>query len=100
MKGTLVGFEPVKYVSTKTGQEVEGLKLYLTVNSADVVGKKVKEEFISKQANGVYKQIEQYFNGDVDKLIGAKLDIDYNVERRGNNTYTSITDIDIELVGD
>ena len=52
MKGKIVGFESVNYVSKK-GENIEGVRLYLNVNSNEVIGQKVGEEFI-RAGSSVY----------------------------------------------
>lgn len=94
MKGKIVGFETVDYVSKKTGNPVNAVRLFLNIKSNQVIGMKVGEEFISKDSS-VYKIIEPYLNGDVDALIGADVFIDYNVEQRGNTSFKEICDLDI-----
>ncbi|MDY2848126.1 MAG: hypothetical protein SOU50_07900, partial [Oscillospiraceae bacterium] len=92
MKGKIVGFNTMDYVSKKTNQEVKGVTLYLIVKSSDVIGDKVKEEFI-KSDSSVYKALNPYLCGDIDSLIGADVTIDYNVEKRGNFTFTDICEL-------
>lgn len=94
MKGKIVGFNTLDYVSKKTNQEVKGVTLYLTVKSSDVIGDKVKEEFI-KADSSVYKVLAPYLSGDLDSLLNADVTIDYNVEKRGNFTFTDICELEI-----
>lgn len=91
MKGKIVGFETVNYVSKK-GEKIEGVRLYLNVNSNEVIGQKVGEEFI-RAGSSVYNVLAPYLSGDIDALIGADVFIDYNVETRGANTFKSIADL-------
>lgn len=94
MKGTIVGVEPVSYVSKKDGKEVNGVKLFMTVKSNDVIGCKVAEEYL-RAGSSIYKPVQEYLEKDVDSLIGAGVAIDYNVEQRGSNTYKEICDLEI-----
>ena len=54
-KWIVEGFKEVKYQSKKTGRQVEGTSLYLSSDpiTPDIIGKEVKEVFISRQ-NCVY----------------------------------------------
>lgn len=94
MKGKIVGIEPVKYTSKKDGREVNGVRLFMTVKSNDVIGCKVSDEFV-RAGSSIYKPIEKYLEGNVDDLVGAGVVIDYNVEQRGSNTYKEICDLEI-----
>lgn len=94
MRGTIVGFQSVDYTSKKTNQPVKGVTLYLTVPSSDVIGRKVKEEFI-KEDSSVFKVLRPYLDSDVDGLIDADVFIDYSVDKRANMTFTDICDLQV-----
>lgn len=94
MKGKIVGFETVDYISKKTGERVEGVRFFLTIKSNEVIGMKVGEEFVSK-GSSIYKVVDPYLNGNVDDIINADVFIDYNVEQRGANTFKEICDLEI-----
>ena len=94
MKGKIVGFNTLDYVSKKTNMQVKGVTLYMTVKSSDVIGDKVKEEFI-KADSSVYKVLEPYLSGNIDALVNADVSIDYNVEKRGSLTFTDICELEI-----
>lgn len=94
MKGTIVGVEPVNYTSKKDGKQVNGARLFMTVKSADVIGRKVAEEFL-KEGSSIYKPLAQYLADNVDDLIGSDVVIDYNITERGSFTYKEICDLEI-----
>jgi len=97
MKGKIIGIEPTDYVSKKTGEAVKGVRLIITCKSQNVFGVTAKEEFI-KADSPIYKQhLEKILNDDIDSLIGADVMIDYEVNKRGNFTFTDIVDFDITL---
>lgn len=95
MKGNIIGIEPTDYVSKKTGEAVKGVRLIITCKSQNVFGLTAKEEFI-KADSLIYKQhLENLLNNDIDSLIGADVMIDYEVNKRGNFTFTDIVDFEI-----
>ena len=97
MKGNIIGIEPTDYVSKKTGESVKGVRLIITCKSQNVFGLTAKEEFI-KADSPIYKQhLENLLNNDIDSLIGADVMIDYEVNKRGNFTFTDIVDFEITL---
>lgn len=62
------GFKEVNYQSRKTGRQVEGVTIYLSAAPAspDVVGREVKEIYLSRSAC-VYKPV-----------VGDKVSVFYN----------------------
>lgn len=94
MKGTVVGFQTLDYVSKKTNQHVKGVTLYLTVPSSDVIGRKVKEEFI-KEDSSVFNVLRPYLDSDIDSLVDADVFIDYAVDKRANMTFADICDLQV-----
>lgn len=97
MKGNIIGIEPTDYVSKKTGEAVKGVRLIITCKSQNVFGLTAKEEFI-KADSPIYKQhLENLLNNDIDSLIGADVMIDYEVNKRGNFTFTDIVDFEITI---
>lgn len=98
MKGIIVGFEPVDYTSKKTGDPVKGATLYMNCKSGDAFGYVNKDEFIS-QSSPIYNRViapllEKFYDESSD-VYGATIIIDYDVTKRGNNTFTSISDMQI-----
>ena len=71
MKGIIKGFEPVDYMSKKTGQPVKGATIYFDCKSKDVFGYVGKNEYIA-ESSPLYKRcIEPIF----DKLCDEDSDI-------------------------
>lgn len=100
MKGILVGFEPVDYVSKKTGKQVEGCTLYLNCKSQEAFGYVCKEEFVSKSSPLYKRSIEPVLEKLCDEssdIYGATVIIDYDVTKRGNSTFTDITEMTFEV---
>lgn len=100
MKGIIVGFEPVDYVSKKTGEPVKGATIYMNCKSGEVFGSVCKNEFVS-ESSAIYKRaiaplLEKFYD-ESSGIYGAAIEIDYDVTKRGNNTFTTITDIQITL---
>lgn len=98
MKGILKGCQPVDYISKKTNEPVKGITLFFDCKNKDVFGYASKEEFIS-EASPLYKRlitplIEKLYDETSD-VYGAEVAIDYDVQRRNGNTYTSIVDLQI-----
>lgn len=98
MKGIIVGYEPVDYISKKTGEPVKGGTIYMNCKSGDVFGFVNKEEFIS-ESSAIFKRVispvlEKFYDESSD-IYGATVIIDYDVTKRGNSTFTSISDMQI-----
>lgn len=50
MKGIIVGYEPIDYVSKKTNQPVKGATIYMNCMSSNAFGYVGKSEFISESS--------------------------------------------------
>ena len=50
MKGIIKGFEPIDYVSKKTGQPVKGATIYFDCKNKSVFGYVGKEEYIPESS--------------------------------------------------
>ncbi len=101
MKGRIMGFKEVDYPSKRTGKQIKGITLIIAITSGDVFGERAHEEFISAKSPLFRKHFIDVFE-DIDKavnsLIGAEIVIDYDVQKRGKDTFTTITDILINPV--
>lgn len=100
MKGIIVGFQPVDYTSRKTCEPVRGAIIYMHCKSGEAFGHVNKDEFIS-ESSPIYKRViapllEKFYDESSD-IWGAVIEIDYDVTKRGNNTFTSISDMNIIL---
>ncbi len=100
MKGIIVGFEPVDYVSKKTNQPVKGATIYMNCKSSEAFGYVAKNEFIS-ESSPIYSRvirplIEKFYDEGSD-VYGSEIFIDYDVTQRGNQTFKSIVDMSITL---
>lgn len=98
MKGILIGYEPVDYVSKKTGKPVKGCTIYFNCKTKDAFGYVGKSEYID-EASPIYKRsiypvLEQLVDESSD-IYGGTISIDYTVTRRGSATFTDVTDITI-----
>lgn len=103
MKGIIVGFEPVDYTSRKSGEPVKGATIYMHCKSGDAFGYVNKEEFVS-QSSPIYNRViapllEKFYDESSD-VYGSTIIIDYDVTKRGNNTFTSICDMQIIIPDD
>lgn len=97
MKGRIIGIEPVDYASKKTGEQVKGVRLIIACKSQNVFGETAKEEFI-KVEFPIYKEyLEKPLGNDLDSLIGAEVMIDYDINKRGNFTFTDIVDFSLSI---
>lgn len=99
MKGKLIGFESVNYTKSN-GTPVEGCNIYFTVRSASSFGSVGRNEFISARSP-VYARsilpVLDYLNDEASGIYGCNIDIDYDVNQRGNQKYTSVTDISFDF---
>lgn len=100
MKGIFKGFEPVDYVSKKTGEPVKGCTLYFDCKSQEAFGYVGKSEFVS-ESSPLYKRsieplLEKFYDESSD-IYGSKIFIDYEVTKRGNATFSSITELSFEI---
>lgn len=100
MKGIIVGYEPIDYVSKKTNQPVKGATIYMNCKSSDAFGYVGKSEFISESSpifsRSIRPLLEKFYN-EGSEVYGAAIEIDYDVTNRGGRTFTAITDITITL---
>ena len=100
MKGIIVGYEPIDYVSKKTNQPVKGATIYMNCKSSDAFGYVGKSEFISESSpifNRAIRPLLEKFYNEGSEVYGAAIEIDYDVTNRGGRTFTEITDITITL---
>ncbi|MCM1578141.1 MAG: hypothetical protein NC078_05000 [Ruminococcus sp.] len=96
MRGIIRGFKLVDYPKKDNKLErVQGIELHMTYTSGEVYGESTKTEFVSKVSPFYKKFFEPYLSDDLDGLIGAKIFIDYNTEKRGNFTFTEIADMEV-----
>lgn len=98
MKAKLKGFEPVDYISKKTGLPVKGCTLKLDVKSKSVFGYDSKEEYVAADTP-IYKRViepllDMFYDED-SAVYGADVVLDYNVTKRGGNTYSELVDLEI-----
>lgn len=98
MKGILKGCQPVDYKSKKTNEPVKGVILIFDCKNKDVFGYTSKEEFIS-EASPLYKRVItpllRKLYDEASDIYGAEVVIDYDVQHRNGNTYSSIIDLQI-----
>ncbi len=97
MKGILRGYEPVDYVSIKTGKPVKGGQIYFDYKSSKVFGYAHKDEYIP-ESSPLFKRViepllEKLYDESSD-IYGGTIEIDYEVTKRGNATFANL----IELV--
>ena len=95
MKGTVVGWSSVDYFSEKKQKQIKGVNMVINYNHIDYHGKASKEEFISADTDIFIKHLSPILNGNADSLTGSEVYIDYQVEKKGNFTFSSIIDFSI-----
>ena len=78
-KVKIVGIEPKKYTSKKTGREVMGFEMYFDKESEHVYGLAVEEWWISSE---VYADFISLFDGDPHRALGEPVELFYNKYRR------------------
>lgn len=75
----VVGIEPKRYTSKKTGREVMGFEMYFDKESEHVYGLAVEEWWISSE---VYADFISLFDGDPHKALGESVELFFNEFRR------------------
>lgn len=96
MKGIFKGFEPLDYFSTKKNHQVKGCTLYFDVKSGDVFGCVGKNEYLSADTpiyNRSIAPIMEQLCDETSPYYGGTIEIDYNVDKRNNMTFTSIASL-------
>jgi len=96
MKGIIKGFEPVDYISKKTGQPVKGATIYFDSKSKDTFGYVGKQEYIP-ESSPLYKRViepllEKFYDESSD-VYGGTIFIDYDVTTRGTATFKEVVDL-------
>ena len=100
MKGIIVGYEPIDYVSKKTNQPVKGATIYMNCKSSDAFGYVGKSEFISESSLFSTVRSDLCLKSSITRaarFTAQRIEIDYDVTNRGGRTFTAITDITITL---
>lgn len=98
MKGIIKGFEPVDYVSKKTGQPVKGATIYYDCKNKSVFGYVGKEEYIA-ESSPIYKRViepllEKFYDEGSD-IYGGTIELDHDVTQRGNAVFKDLLDLKI-----
>ena len=96
MKGIIRGFEPVDYISKKTGQPVKGGTFYFDCKSKSAFGYVGKNEYIPKDSPIYKRVIDPIFEKlcDDDSIyFGGIIDLDYDVTQRGSQTFKDVIDL-------
>ena len=98
MKGIIKGFEPVDYVSKKTGKPVKGATIYYDCKNKSTFGYVGKEEYIAADSP-IYKRViepllEKFYDEDSD-IYGGTIYIDCDVIQRGSQSYKDVLDLTI-----
>lgn len=98
MKGILIGYEPVDYVSKKTGEPVKGCNIHFNCKSKDAFGNVGKSEYFA-ESSPIYKRVIMPLLGmladESSPVYGGTIEIDYEVTRKGNLTFTDVVDMSI-----
>lgn len=97
MKAIIRGVQVVNYIKKTTNERVQGVTLFLNTRGADVIGYKNIEEFISSTTQVYQSSIAPFLGSDINKLIDAEVEVDYDITRRGSQTFSRI--IDLSFVG-
>lgn len=81
MKHTLLGIRPMSFVDDKTGELIEGTKIYASYESGaqDLVGKETVDIFLRTE------QVPE----DLEAYIGEEINIEYN--RKGKLAKLSLS---------
>lgn len=98
MKGIIKGFEPIDYVSKKTGQPVKGATIYFDCKNKSVFGYVGKEEYIP-ESSPIYKRViepllENFYDEGSD-IYGGTIELDHDVTQRGNVVFKDLLDLKI-----
>lgn len=100
MKGIIVGYEPVDYISRKTGQPVKGGTILFDYKNKKVFGYAHKDVYIP-ESSPLFKRViepllEKFYDESSD-IYGGTIYVDYDVTNRGNATFTDVIDLVITL---
>lgn len=98
MKGIIKGFEPVDYISKKTGQPVKGATIYFDCKNRNTFGYVGKSEYIA-ESSPIYKRViepllDKFYDESSD-IYGGTIELDYDVTQRGNATFTDLAELTI-----
>lgn len=98
MKGIIKGFEPVDYVSKKTGKPVKGATIYYDCKNKSTFGYLGKEEYIAADSP-IYKRViepllEKFYDED-SEVYGGIIELDQDVIQRGNASFKELLDMTI-----
>ena len=76
MKFNVVGIESLSRTNKTTGQTSNGIQLYLTFPTNNVVGCAVRQEYIGENSPA-YPALRQMLATNINGLIGAIVNLDY-----------------------
>ncbi len=96
MKGIIVGYEPVDYISKKTGEPVKGGTIYFDYKSKNVFGYAHKHVYVAV-SSPLYKRViepllEKFYDESSD-VYGGTIEVDYDVTTRGTATFADVIDL-------
>ncbi len=96
MKGIIVGYEVVDYISRKTGQPVKGGTINFNYKNKSVFGYAQKSVYIA-ESSPLFKRViepllEKFYDESSD-IYGGTIDVDYDVTNRGNATFADVIDL-------
>lgn len=96
MKAILRGYEPIDYVSKKTGEAVRGCNLYFNVKLPNVFGEVTKSEYISADSPIFQRAISPRlakFCDETSDIFGKPFTVEYISVDRGGRSYSQLADI-------
>ena len=82
MKFTIRGIQHINRTK-QDGTQVIGLNLYLSRPMKDVIGEAVQSEYVSGNSEA-YAVIRPYLANNVDRLINAACNVDFDVRQYGD----------------
>lgn len=93
MKAIIRGVQVVNYIKKATQERVQGVTLFLNTRGADVIGYKNIEEFIPSTSSVYQNSIAPFLGSDINKLIDAEVVADYDITKRGSQTFSRLVDL-------
>lgn len=95
MRFKICGFETIKRVNKQTGQESNGIQLYLLYQTNNVVGSAIRSEYFGSNSPA-YPALNQMLATNATGLVGSECLIDYDVAIYGDKAYKKL--VSFELV--
>lgn len=94
MKMRCVGFEVITKTDKNTGSVSNAVKLYFNYPKNNVVGECVRDEYFSENSIA-YPTLRQIIGTNANSLVGAVINVDYDVEKYGDKYSKSLVGFEI-----